>query len=87
METHFSFLDSQLKTSGGDYLCGKNLTGADILMSFPLMAAKERALQDSKDKYPNLLAYVQRIEKEPGYMKSVEKIVEIDGKFEAIMSM
>jgi glutathione S-transferase len=59
-------------------------------MSFPLLAAKERAIENSpgsKDKYPNLLAYIQRIEKEPGYMKSVEKIVEIDGKFEAMLKM
>lgn len=89
-ETHFSFLESQLKTSGGNYLCGKNLTGADILMSFPLIAAKERAIQsdpNSKEKYPNLIAYIERIEKEPGYVKAVDKIVEIDGKFEAMLSV
>lgn len=87
-ETHFGFLESQLKTSGGNYLCGTNLTGADILMSFPLIAGKERAIQNtpgSKDKYPNLLAYIQRIEKEPGYVKAVDKIVEIDGKFDAML--
>ncbi|TVY23637.1 Glutathione S-transferase, partial [Lachnellula hyalina] len=79
--THFSFLESQLKTSSGQYLCGKHLTGADILLSFPLIAAKGSAL--TKEKYPGVWAYTERLEKEKGYEKAVEKIVEIDGKFEA----
>jgi len=43
--THYKFLESQLETSpdGGDYLCGKDLTAADILMSFPLEAGKSRS--------------------------------------------
>jgi glutathione S-transferase len=79
--THFSFLESQLKTSGGQYLCGKNLTGADILLSFPLIAAKGTGF--SKEKYPTLWAFTERLEKEKGYEKAVEKIVQIEGKFEA----
>lgn len=37
-KTHYTFLEDQLKTSpdGGEFLCGKDLTAADILMSFPL---------------------------------------------------
>ena len=82
--THFTFLESQLASSpeGGKYLCGPNLTGADILLSFPLIAGKGRTGL-TKEKYPKLWAYVETLEQEPGYKKSIEKIVEIDGKFEA----
>lgn len=82
--THFAFLESQIKSSpdGGKYLCGPNLTGADVLMSYPLIAGKGRAGL-SKEKYPTLYAYVEILEAEPGYKTAVEKIVEIEGKFEA----
>lgn len=40
LKTQFDFLESQLATSPdeGGYLCGAELTGADIMMSFPLGA-------------------------------------------------
>lgn len=80
--THFTFLEGQLASSGGNYLCGPNLTGADILLSFPLIAGSKRAGL-TKEKYPKLYDYVERLEQEPGYKKAAEKITEIDGKFEA----
>ncbi|TVY80983.1 Glutathione S-transferase [Lachnellula suecica] len=83
---HWNFIEGQLKTSGGDYLCGKYLTGADILMSFVLIAAKE-SKAFTKDKCPMLAAYVDMLEKEPGYGASVAKIVKIEGKFEAMLPM
>lgn len=82
--THFTFLEGQLKTSGGSYLCGPNLTGADIMLSFPLIAGGSRAGL-TKEKYPTLHAYVERLENEPGYKKAADKIIEIDGKFEATL--
>ena len=83
-KTHFTFLEGQLKTSpdNGQYLCGSKLTGADILLSFPLIAGKGRSGL-TKEAYPKLWAYVERLEAEPGYLNAVEKIKEIDGKFEA----
>jgi glutathione S-transferase len=44
-KTRYTFLEDQLKTSpdGGEFLCGKNLTAADILMSFPLEAGQSRS--------------------------------------------
>lgn len=83
LRTHFSFLENQLKSSpgGGKYLCGEHLTGADIIVSFPLMAGRSRTGL-TKELYPTLSAYVDRLEAEPGYKKAVEKIIEIDGKFE-----
>ncbi|KAL3423621.1 glutathione s-transferase [Phlyctema vagabunda] len=84
--SHFTFLESQISSSpgNGQYLCGPDLTGADILLSFPLIAAKGRAGL-TEDKYPKLHAYVERLENEPGYKKASEKIIEIEGKFEAIL--
>lgn len=81
LKTHYSFLEGQLATSGGKYLCGPNLTGADIILSFPLIAGHKRTGVTSAT-YPKLLAYIELLENEPGYKKAVEKIIEIDGKFE-----
>lgn len=84
-----AFLEDQLKTApeGGPFLCGKELTAADILISFPVIAAKWRALQDKKqqEKYPLLLAYANRLEGIEGYKKAVTKIEAIDGFFSASM--
>lgn len=82
-KTHFEFLESQLSTSpsGGKYLCGPNLTGADILLSFPLIAGRDRAGL-TKAKYPKLYDYVDRLRDAPGYQKAKEKIIEIEGSFD-----
>lgn len=83
-KTHYEFLEGQLKSSpdNGQYLCGPTLTGADILLSFPLIAGRGRSGL-TKETYPTLYAYVNRLEAAPGYKKAAEKIIEIDGKFEA----
>jgi glutathione S-transferase len=82
-ESHFAFLEERLATSpdGGKYICGPNLTGADIMLSFPLIAGRERSGLTT-EKNPKLIAYLAALEKEPGYLKAVEKITEIDGKYE-----
>jgi len=84
LKTHFTFLEGQLASSphGGNYLCGQYLTGADILLSFPLIAGRHRTGL-TKELYPKLWAYIDRLENEPGYKKAADKIIEIDGKFEA----
>ena len=89
-QRHLKFLDGQLASSGGRYLCGDTLSAADILMSFPLIAAKDR--WDSMGTWeggswatahPRVAEYVELLEAEPGYKRSVEKIEAIDGKFSA----
>lgn len=86
-QTHFNFLEHQLNTApeGGKYLCGRHLTGADILMSFPLIAAKESSSLTglTVESFPKLYAYIKALEKEPGYERAVQKIIEVDGKFQA----
>lgn len=75
----------------GRYLCGDHLTAADILMSFPLIASKHGRLNevgpwkqgDWTKEFPKVAAYTAVLEAEEGYKKSVAKMEEIDGKFEA----
>ena len=86
LNTAFSFLESQIASSpgGGEYLCGKELTGADILMSFPLDAARGRAGLD-KDKYPKLWAYVERLQERDAYKRAVQKIIEVEGEYDPVL--
>ncbi|KAE8153736.1 glutathione S-transferase [Aspergillus avenaceus] len=80
---NFDFLEDQLKTApkGGPYLCGPTLTAADIMMSFPVIAASLRV--PLGDQYPHLVQYVALLQKEDGYQRAVKKVEEVDGKFEA----
>ena len=71
-KTNFSFLEEQLKSSpdGGQYLCGKDLTAADILMSFPLIAAQRKI---DSTAYPTLRAYIKLLEQNEVYLRSIKK--------------
>ena len=81
--THWLFLESQMATSpnSGEFLCGKDLTGADILMSFPIGAARSRAGL-TQEKYPKLWAYVNRIESRDAFKRAVQKIIEVEGSYD-----
>ncbi|KAH7144556.1 hypothetical protein B0J13DRAFT_623091 [Dactylonectria estremocensis] len=83
-----ALLETHLSTGGGqDYLCGNALTAADILMSFPLTATKDK-LDDFgsfeggswRAEFPRVAEYVGRLEANEGYKASVAKIEAIDGK-------
>lgn len=80
-KAQFGFLEGQLASSpdGGEYLCGKDLSAVDILMSFPMIAAKSRA-GVTQEAYPTLFAYITRIEENEGYKKSIKKIEELTGE-------
>ncbi|OTB17937.1 hypothetical protein K445DRAFT_20403 [Daldinia sp. EC12] len=84
-KAQLGFLEQQLTTSGGDYLCGPELTSADILISFGLIAAKDKfetfgtwESGGPKALFPKVFAYIERLETHPGYKKSVQKVKEID---------
>ncbi|KAL4954874.1 hypothetical protein BDW69DRAFT_183117 [Aspergillus filifer] len=83
LQRTFDFLEDQIKTApgGGPFFCGDKITGADIMMSFPLVAANTR--MPLKEQYPGLHKFVLAVEKEEGYKRAVEKIKEVDGVFEA----
>ena len=86
LKNNFSFLESQIGSSpkGGQYLCGTELAGADILLSFPLMAARGRAGL-SKEKYPKLWAYTERLEAREAYKKAIQKIIDIEGSYDSTL--
>lgn len=85
---HFPFLESQLKSAPGTTeaqrggLCGPKFNAADILMSFPMIAATGRGVI-TQESYPEIVAYAGRLKKDDGYQKAVKKIEEVDGKFVA----
>ena len=54
-----------------DYFAGDQLTAADVMMSFPLEACQSRAGLDGR--YPNLLAWLERIHARPQYQTALEK--------------
>ena len=85
IRAQLAFLEQQLATSGGDYLCGPHLTAADVLLSFGLITGREKvaSLGDwggraPRDLFPKLYAYIDRLETHPGYKRSVQKVKEID---------
>lgn len=84
LEQNFSFLEDQIKfvPAGGGYLCGSKLTGADILMSFPLSAARGRT-GFTNGKYPALWDYVDRLEAMEGYKKAIQKVIDVEGSYDA----
>ena len=52
------------------------------MLSFPLIAATGRV--QLGDKYPLVMKYVERIQKEDGYQKAAKKVEEIEGVYEVI---
>lgn len=90
IKKHLAFLNEQLATSGGKYLCGEKLTAADILMSFPVIAGSGRFNDlghfeggSWETQFPRVAEYAKVLQAEEGYKRSVAKIEAIDGKFEA----
>lgn len=83
LKTHLDFVESQLATSpdNGKYLCGADVTGVDIMMSFPLGAVRGKH-GFTKEKYPKLWEYVDRLQAMDGYKRAVQKIIDVDGKYD-----
>ncbi|KAF6816363.1 putative glutathione s-transferase [Colletotrichum sojae] len=94
-ERHLNLLDGFLKTAPGvdqkegGFLCGPELTAADILISFGITGAEEWGAYDSmgswpggsaRAAYPVVFAYVDRLKAQPGYQRALEKAKEIEGK-------
>lgn len=86
-KTHFDFLESQLASApnGGGFLCGKELTAADILMSFPLQAGQKRLKLINATDYPKLDAYVNRLDSMEGYKRSIDRIEKETGESFSVM--
>ncbi|KAK4495147.1 hypothetical protein PRZ48_013474 [Zasmidium cellare] len=81
---YFGFLEGELESSpdGGEFLCGTELTAADVMMSFPVLVG--RTLVDLT-KYPRVLAYIDTMEKGSEYKASIDEIEAKTGeKYEVV---
>ena len=68
IENHFGFLDAEL--AHADFFVGKDLTAADINLSFPIQAAR---LLHGLDKFPNLARFLDRMHARPAYRRALER--------------
>ena len=68
MQRHLGFLNSEL--GGRDYFIGNELTGADVQLSFAVQMAVKFCGEAA---YPNLTAFVRRIEAREAYRRAIEK--------------
>lgn len=82
LHTNLKFLDLQLEQKGGGYFVGNKLSGADIILDFPinenLFGGQERIKAlgiklDLKKDLPNLYKWHQLTMKEPGRVRAIEK--------------
>ena len=69
LKRQFDFIEAELGRS--TWLAGDALTGADIMMSFPLEAAKQRAGLDAS--HPKMLDFIQRVQARPAYKRALKK--------------
>ncbi len=69
LATHLDYLESELATR--PWFAGDEFTAADIQMSFPLEAARDRAGLDGTR--PKLLDFVARIHARPAYQRALER--------------
>ncbi|MES2258842.1 MAG: glutathione S-transferase [Pseudomonadota bacterium] len=67
MKNHLGYLNGELE--GRSWFVGEELTGADVQLSFVAQMAVRFA---GREAYPNLTAFVDRIEERPAYQKAVE---------------
>lgn len=69
IDRHLDWLESELV--GRDWFAGEEFTAADIMMSFPLEAARHRAGLDASR--PNLSDWLERIHARPAYAAALAK--------------
>jgi len=68
IQNHFGFLNAELQER--EYFVGNDLTGADVQLSFAIQTCV--AFMGAQA-FPNLTAFVQRIEARPAYRRAMEK--------------
>ena len=68
-DTHLAWLESELVHR--DWFAGDSFSAADVMMSFPLEVAAQRAGLDHR--YPRLRAWLARAQARPGYRNALER--------------
>jgi glutathione S-transferase len=69
IERNLDYLEKQLE--GSSWFCGEEMTGADIMMSFPIEAAAVRI--ELAEDYPAMNGFLERIKALPAYARAIEK--------------
>jgi glutathione S-transferase len=69
VKRNLDFMEASLTSSA--WFCGEKITAADIQMSFAIEAAAVRTNLESD--YPQLAAYLTRIQERPAYQTALEK--------------
>ncbi len=69
LDNHLNYLETEL--ANRDWFVGDDLTAADVMMSFPLEAARQRAGLDASR--PNITAWLDRIHARPAYQSALAK--------------
>lgn len=68
LKEHIGFWEASLAPTG--WFAGSDFTAADIIMSFPLEAASNRA---GAGDYPNISGFLTRIHERPAYKTALQK--------------
>lgn len=69
IDRHLDYVESELARSS--WFAGEQMTAADIMMSFPLEAARARAGLD--ERRPATMAWLERIHARPAYQAALAK--------------
>ena len=76
IKQQLDYMEAEIAASG--WFAGKEFTGADIQMSFPLEAAASRGGLDAN--YPKLTDFLRRIHERPAYKRALKR----GGKYELL---
>jgi glutathione S-transferase len=69
LKLHFDYLENEL--GSGPWFLGEKFSAADVMLSFPLEAARDRAGLDRSR--PRLSDFLDRIHARPAYRRALEK--------------
>ncbi len=69
LKTHLDFMETELREHS--WFTGAQFSAADVMMSFPIEAAKARGLL--AEKYPQLLKFLSTIHERPAYQRAIAK--------------
>ncbi|RZJ86376.1 MAG: glutathione S-transferase, partial [Brevundimonas sp.] len=69
LKAHADYWESELAATG--WFAGPEFTAADIMMSFPVEAAAQRAFKRAER--PNLDAFLTAIHARPAYQRALEQ--------------
>ncbi|KAK6539879.1 hypothetical protein TWF694_008716 [Orbilia ellipsospora] len=74
---NYDFLESLVKDQ--PYFAGNELSGADIMLAYPIENAQERlGGWYNKEKYPSLYAWLERVKERPAYKRANDKVTEVE---------